>query len=341
MIHRVLFIFFISVFTCASAFDPEIFSQDFVLETKRIYLPGYPDAFNPSIVRWKGKLLMSFRNIANPKDSYNSSEIGLVWLNEQFDPVSLPQILPLGNLTPFWPKRAEDARLIIIDGHLFLIYSDNEDLLIKKDRFRIYVAELIDEEGLFYLQSKDRLEEFEGNDRGLREKNWTPFEYDGTLLLSYSLNPHIVFKPMLGSSNCETYSISTSHLNWSWGELRGGTQLLQIDNNYLTFFHSSLRMISDYSDGKEMLHYFMGACIFDCEPPFAMTGISPEPIVGPGFFSGNVYKPYWGSWRGNFPGGFVFDDHFIYIVYGKQNHELWMVKLDKKGLFDSLVLPGP
>ena len=32
-----------------------------VLEEKQIEIPGYPHAFNASIVRWNGSLLMSFR----------------------------------------------------------------------------------------------------------------------------------------------------------------------------------------------------------------------------------------------------------------------------------------
>lgn len=327
---------FIHLFVLLGSFH-FLSASHFILGTKQIHVAGYPDAFNPSIVRWQGKLLMSFRNITNPKDSYNCSEIGLIWLDDQFNPISAPQILDLYDGRTQGPKRAEDARLITIDDRLYMIYSDNEDPLITKDRFRVYVAEVKIDNHLFYLASKDRLEDYEGNKSGAREKNWTPFIYHDNLLLSYSLNPHLVFRPLLGSSTCETVSRSKKPVDWSWGELRGGTQSLWVDGCYLTFFHSCVRMMSHCSDGREMLHYFMGACTFEGEPPFEMTYISPEPIIGNDFFSGPYYKPYWGSWRGVFPGGFVFDDEFIYIVYGKQNHELWVVLLDKKGLFKSLI----
>src|SRR5680860_794343 len=65
--------------------------QDFVLETKQINIEGYPDAFNPSIVRWNGKVLMSFR--ARDPLTNSASLVGFSWLNENFDPVGNPQML--------------------------------------------------------------------------------------------------------------------------------------------------------------------------------------------------------------------------------------------------------
>jgi predicted GH43/DUF377 family glycosyl hydrolase len=301
-----------------------------VIDSQQIHLPEYPKAFNPSIVSWKGKLLMSFRNIADPKDSYNSSQIGVVWLNDSFETEGESQIL-LG------PSRAEDARLIVDEDHLYMIYSDNEDLFISKGGFRVYVAELEEDDKRISIKSKERLEKFEGANPLCREKNWTPFIYQSNLLLSYSLNPHLVFKPLFGRGECETVGSSIVPLAWKWGELRGGTQLLSIGDRYLTFFHSSLRMSSEASQGKPMLHYFMGAAIFEGNSPFQMTHISPEPIVGVNFFAGPFYQQYWGSWRGIFPGGFIFNDEFIWVVYGKQNREIWISKLNKKALLDSLI----
>ena len=57
--------------------------QSFILEEKQINIPGYPDAFNPSIVRWfDGRLLLVFR----ARDPLNQLPylMGFVWLNEEF-----------------------------------------------------------------------------------------------------------------------------------------------------------------------------------------------------------------------------------------------------------------
>lgn len=79
----------------------------------------------------------------------------------------------------------------------------------------------------------------------------------------------------------------------------------------------------------------MGAYTFKAEPPFDITGISPEPIIGKDFYHGPEYKT-WKPLLVVFPGGFVYDNDNIWVCYGKQDHEIWIVKLDRKGLFNSL-----
>ncbi len=84
-----------------------------------------------------------------------------------------------------------------------------------------------------------------------------------------------------------------------------------------------------------MVHYFMGACTFSSEPPFEITSFSPEPIVGKDFYHGPPYK----TWRPMcivFPAGFIFDDNFIWVSYGRQDHEMWIVKLDREIFFQWL-----
>ena len=113
-----------------------------------------------------------------------------------------------------------------------------------------------------------------------------------------------------------------------------------IDGEYLAFFHSSTYMSTVHSKGRVIQHYFMGAYTFAAEPPFELTRISPEPIVGKDFYKGREYTT-WKPLRVVFPCGFVFNDRFIWIAYGRQDHEVWIAKLDKKKLFDSLIPVRP
>ena len=108
---RFLFLqfFFAHVFLPANTLiDLEKGVQDFVLETKQITIPGYPHAFNPSIVRWHGSLLLSFRVIPDPNSSF-VCYIGFVWLDEKFNVISKPQLLDLRDAHSVSPSRAEDA----------------------------------------------------------------------------------------------------------------------------------------------------------------------------------------------------------------------------------------
>ncbi|MBS3904487.1 MAG: hypothetical protein KGZ39_04095 [Simkania sp.] len=332
---------FFTPYISANLIDLEDLAQDFVLETKKIEIPLYPGAFNPSIIRWHGNLLMSFRVIQDPKHSFNS-QLGIIWLDEEFNPISEPQLLNTRDGSSNVPSRAEDGKLIAINDQLFMVYSDNTDPVISRGGFRVYVSRLDFEGERCVMKNIECLSSFEGMSPFVREKNWVPFEYNQSLFLAYSLNPHFILSPqLLGNGHCETFALSQGHIQWDWGTLRGGTPGLLHDGKYLAFFHSSKDMATLHSEGKSISHYFIGAYTFQSHPPFSITSISPSPIIGKQFYHGKVPKPYWKSLRVVFPGGYISDGEYIWMVYGRQDRELWVVKLDKKGLLQSLVPVSP
>ena len=90
-------------------------------------------------------------------------------------------------------------------------------------------------------------------------------------------------------------------------------------------------MATVHSDGAVMQHYFMGAYTFSSKPPFEITRISREPIFGKGMYdtpgvSYPTYKPI----RCVFPSGLYIDEdrNEINVVFGKQDYESWLLKLD-------------
>lgn len=329
---------YIHAYLCAiDPVDLEGNIQNFVLETKQIAIPGYPHAFNPSIIRWNDSLLLSFRIVPDPKATF-TSYIGFAWLDEDFEVISPPQILDLRETNSISPSRAEDARLVAVGNRLFMVYDDNVDLMITKGGFRVYIAELVLNGSEITAVNIDGLLRFEGEDSNVREKAWVPFDYQNHLHLAYSISPHRIFLPIHGTGECLTLYKTRPLISWEWGELRGGTPAMRIDGGrYLSFFHSSIRMTSVHSFGKDIMHYFIGAYTFSSEPPFALMEVSSEPIVGRNFYNGPVYKPYWGPLRAVFPCGYIFDHEHIWIVYGRDDHEVWVVKLEKEGLLQSLV----
>lgn len=320
----------------ADLVDLEEKKQPFVLETKQIEIPGYPFAFNPSLIRWRGYLLLSFRVILDPKNSFNS-EIGVVFLDETFSPASTPQLLQLRDDTSLSACRAEDARLILVEDQLYIVYSDNTESKVSRGGFRVYLAELHFNGEKFRVENREGLFFFEGESAKVREKNWTPFVYQDELLLAYSLSPHRIFRPLLGTQSCETLFQTDQKIEWDFGELRGGTPALLEEGQYLAFFHSSKEMQTSHSEGKKISHYFIGAYTFSASPPFSITHISPEPIIGPGFYEGIFYKPYWKPIRVVFPCGYISEKGMIYLAYGRQDHEVWIATLDKQALLQSLV----
>lgn len=329
---------------CTEEIDLESFRQEFVVVTKQILLPEFPHAFNPSIIEWNNKILMSFRVIPDPKQSF-TSYIGLVWLDKELNPISKPVILDLRSPECKAPSRAEDARLVAADGRLYLVYSDNEDLIISRKGFRMYVAQLATEHDEIHIKTIkkikiegiEKLSDFDGCEQDQREKNWVPFEHNKQLLLAYSLDPHIILKPLLnGTEFCQTICSTNSNITWDWGQLRGGTPALRYNDHYLAFFHSSKLMTSVHNP-KQARHYFIGAYIFQATLPFTITHMSPFPIIGNNFYHGATYKPYWGTIVAVFPCGFIDHDDYLWLSYGRQDHELWVAKIDKKKLYESLV----
>ncbi len=319
--------------------DLDDLANEFILESKQIKIPGYPHAFNPSIIRWNDSYLMSFRIIPDPKFSFNS-RLGLIRLDRNFSPIGNPQILDTQHEDPYpistHPSRAEDARLLMINDRLYMVYSDNKDFAVTRGGFRVYISELRFNGSAFIVHNNECVSHFPGASLQKREKNWTPFDYKGNLLLTYSLSPHKIFKPLIGQGKCETFCSTSGDIDWKWGELRGGSPGLLHGDEYFAFFHSSISMPTVQSQGRHIPHYFMGAYTFSSEPPFQITSISAAPIIGTGYYSGAEYKPYWGSVKAIFPCGYIYDDNFVWIAYGKQDHEIWIAQLDKDALFNSL-----
>ncbi len=313
-------------------------AQDFILEEKQIHIPGYPHAFNPSIVRFEnGRLLLSFR--ARDPLTKTPNIIGFVWLNEDFEPEDEPTLLTIYGGRHLKVSRAQDPRLIKIGDSFYIAYNNilnDTDL----DKRRMLISKLHYNEGKFYIFNPEPILSFSGDPKNWIEKNWAPFDYKGDIHFSYSLNPHRVFKLSPDSTSCETLSIHHANIDWKWGELRGGTPALLDGKSYLGFFHSFLDMKSVQSKGQKISHYFMGAYRFQPNYPFALTHISREPIIGTTFYNPPEY-PTWKPLRAIFPGGLIFDDQYIWVVYGRQDHECFVVKIDKERLMNSLVPVNP
>ena len=318
----------------AHLLDLDKMVQDFVLEAKKLDFPDYPEAFNPSLIRWQGRLLMSFR-IYHPQ-TRSTNPFALVWLDENFDPISTPQVFELPFYNPVLPPKQQDPRLVTVGERLFIVYNNLLPDVIDREVRRVHVVEMHFDGEQFFASEPECLCQFQGNNQMRYEKNWVPFEYEGDLLLAYTLTPHRILKPIPNTGSCEEFSISDGKIEWNWGALRGGTQALLDGDRYLSFFHSSKDASTVQSKGKKISHYVIGAYTFDATPPFAINAISPEPIVSKDFYGPPYYKT-WKPMRCIFPCGFVFDENFIWIAYGRQDHEVWIVKLDKKGLYNSLI----
>ena len=314
-------------------FDLHEMKQDFVLETKRIKIPGHYFAFNASLIEWNGQLLMSFRTYS---ENRATNDIGLILLDENCDPVGAPQILAPSFGDPFCHQKRQDPRLIRIQNRLFIVYNNHLKTIADREIRRMLAAEVFFDGEQFSVGQSDIFLDFEGESPAKTEKNWVPFEYEGELMFSYSVNPHRVLHPIFGTQFCESVADTRFTANWDWGGLRGGSQAIKIGDEYLSFFHCSRNMPSSHSKGKTILHYFMGAYTFSATPPFEVIRMSPEPVIGDHFYDGPAYKT-WKPLRVVFPCGLAIQGDTLWISYGKQDHEVWVAKIDTHKLLNSLI----
>lgn len=311
--------------------------QDFIVRTKRIYIPEYPDAFNPSILKVQNKFLLAFRTRNNTTQSLY---VGFVWLDDRFHPISKPSLLKTRNANVV----LQDPRLIMLNNEIYLIYND----LVTFTRFqsrRMFVAKLEINNDQFVLKEPHFLkgpwdnihsEQFDYGKSKVRQKNWVPFLYKNRLHFSYTLSPHKVI-PYDESGEFDILYSTQTPAYWPLGQLRGGTPAIKMGDRYISFFHSCKIIATHNSDGEKMRHYFMGAYTFKAEPPFEITHISPEPIVGRGFYDGRMDYKTWTSLRVIFPMGCIVGKKFIWVSYGRQDFESWIVQINKKKLLRSLV----
>jgi hypothetical protein len=184
------------------------------------------------------------------------------------------------------------------------------------------------------------------------EKNWVPFTHNDTLMLSYSLDPHIVLRvpPLtlqaaadaadavhadeepagtpLEAPRLEVVA-DVAHVTrfaTSAGDqssrtrpsMRGGSPPLRVGDRFVAFMHTV------YKRGAKSM-YTAAAYTFAAQPPFAIESISQP------FIPGGVATPY--------PIGLAqTDDHrHLLLSYGVSDNDWHVAKLDLAALFTSLV----
>lgn len=311
--------------------------SDFVIDTKKISIPCYENVFNPSIIQTDQGLLLSFRYCPYDRALPLFSEIGLVYIDKNFNPISQPILLNMREGSPAKPHKCEDARLFEFDKKYFIIFNDSQDANLRKKDLRrdINLVELFCNSNRTFDVSKPlELRHYEDYETTCWQKNWYPIPTEDALYLGYTISPHELIDVNFETGICKTevkQNFDSSH--WRYGQLRGGTPALPTTEGYLTFFHSSIGISTPNSLFNKFYCYFMGAMILDKSPPHAIKKISVKPINHPSFY--DLHKKE--RKKVIFPGGFIFQGNDIFLVYGKDDREIWVAKLDKEGLLNSLI----
>lgn len=324
------FLFSVYVFAHED-FEELAFEQKIVIATKQLLFEDFPDSYNPSILKVDEGILMCFRYCPDRYSDPWLSYIGIVLLDKTFEPISKPQLISTRTKNSKTKSQSEDARLFSYRGRIFLIYNDNMEVndTSYTDRRDMHIVELFKKGDQYSASAPLRLLHQEKS--YLWTKNWAPFEWNGKLLISYTVNPHEILYANLLNGDCYSCYEIPANTEWQFGEVREGSPAQLVDGEFLAFFHSGTVLSSYASWGWNLWHYFMGAYTFSPEPPFAMTSYTPLPIVARGFYTQSNHEK-----RVIFPGGFVVMDPYIYVAYGKDDYEIWIATIDKAELKKAL-----
>ena len=267
--------------------------------------PGRWIDFNPCCVqlpsgRWLGVIR---RDIVPPVPG-----MGTVWtieLDEHLCPAGEPCLLL---------AQGEDPRAIVLGGRVLVFHCVIEragDGRVNGAAMRIAECAIEDTAGAAPMLRVDRLLELPknplqkprtGDPHENWEKNWVPFPLpSGSIGLIYSHDPWAVLL-LKADAASESRHFEGGYqgpgLEWAWGEIRGGTVPVPAPaacggERLITFYHSSMVV------GSRKL-YFVGACVFDAEPPFWPRLMTHEPLVVAPYNTG-AHRFGW-----NFAGSVVF-----------------------------------
>ena len=214
-------------------------------------------SFNPALYEWHGKTVLCYRR---GRDRY--SQLVVSELGEALRPGSC-RTLEVNCPSPF--SSMEDPRFFVFRHELWLSFTYSGPQGVDPS---VGI-------GPVDLQTPSC------GDRPVRlrgqigpEKNWIFFEHDETLFCQYRLNPSSVAAVVGDEIRLlwEGRGIS----EWRYGEPRGGTNFVRIDDSFMiSFFHSCT---CRGTRRRREIRYYFGACVLERSFPFRILGYTREPI---------------------------------------------------------------
>ncbi len=304
----------------AAELDPmlaDALSSSAIVATKRIAIPKYPKAYNPSLIPYKEGYLLSFRvrkkfpeSGKETKPRTDASFIGVVELDKNFAILkNTVQLLDVTSYSSQVSSTAEDARLLNAGGRIYLFFNDL-NLTEKPGSYALYFGELVKEGPKFVLK---RTAKHLNYSKSISvEKNWSPFIAGDKIYVIYSDLPRVVLEVDPNTGDCsEVTNPTSSDWKWDWGIVRGGTPAYLVDDKYITFFHSVMPAKSTNGKSKYALNYVMAAYLFEKDPPFAIRAVTPAPLGELRDYTENNPR------KVVFPGGVVVEDNRIHVAWGK------------------------
>mgnify|MGYP001409719329 CR=1 FL=1 len=314
---------------------PSVYKQIDAVQVVGPSLLPSPRHWNCSLLHHKGRLWLAYRYHLS-REHASRCATALVPIDKKtFQPTGPSQHLNFP--TVVGDEHFEDARLFMFNGAPHISYTEmtgyepgkNYACCIKYARLRL-IGNGWRIEQVFHPR-------YSSNHGASKEKNWSFFEQDGGLYVIYQDHPTRIVMKIEGEKI--TGYFNSAAAEWPWGTMRGGAPPIRIsDSRFLCVFHSSIRT----EQAPHYIRYYGAAYEFDAKPPFAITAISPKPLMAGSEADGHGMDPrYSAGWKPFvvFPCGLVSDGQDFLVSLGvndwqcavgylKQT-ELVMVKPDR------------
>lgn len=262
-------------------------------------LPPGKYYYNPSIIHWKGKDWLVYRRQLGIGGVPDPSDIVVCQLKNDkpvkgtHKKINIPERYP--------QEQFEDPRIFEHNGDLYISYCS------WRGNWKYAPMQCLIELDDDFNFVRDIPIEFGKNGTVLMEKNWGFFSLDGEMLFSYTVCPHVVAQiyDLQGASYTKQLCKEPWESNWHYGELRGGSPPVFVDNLLYSFFHSSY---IDSASGKR--RYVIGCFAFESFWPFRVISATPDPLLMASdkdpflpwaplvvFCAGAIYNPDTESWK--------------------------------------------
>lgn len=225
----------------------------------------HPFGYNPSLIKWKDRLLMAYRW---HQDGRHGTVLAMAELSPDGKVRANKSItLDVGQ------RSLEDPRLFIVNDELWVCFVDAvwPDMNPKcVTRWGKLVETEMD------WKIIDTVQPICGkNDGTALEKNfvfWSASQSTKSFL--YQTQPKQIIYSFQGDKL--TMGQECEGPRWSWGSIKGGTSPIPFGDKLLRFFHSTL---DNESGSGSRRRYYIGACLCETEIPHAVVAISKEPII--------------------------------------------------------------
>lgn len=216
----------------------------------------YPFGYNPSLVDFRGHILLAYRYHPGADMATKLAVCGL------------DHGVPSNNQTiEVEGGSVEDPKFFVFCEELFVSFVDSTvpqmpfSCVIKYGR--------LENNKLLDLVQPN----YGFNAGGMMEKNWVFWasDHEGRdseqLKCLYCCAPQQkIYLPMLAQSE---------QPRWPYGLIKGGTQPMPYEGKWIRFFHSTL----DNDMGLQARRYYVGALIMNTKPPFETVAVSKKPIL--------------------------------------------------------------